>query len=106
MGAPLTDAQRRFATGAVRRARLFLVLSGAGVAVALALGLYYVYRRVLDPGYPLGLRAVVIVLILLNARQNLRQYRYAQVLARLLGDADAPPGASSPRGRATAAGAS
>ncbi len=96
MEAPLTDAQRRFADGAVRRARLFLALSWTGVAVGAARAAYYTYRRVLDPGYPLGLRAVVILLILLNARQNLRQYRYACVLAGLLTAPDPPPGAPSP----------
>jgi hypothetical protein len=70
------------------RERLFLGLSLAGVGIAAALSLYYVFRGVQDPGYALGLRAVLVVLILLNARQNLRQYRYARVLRRLLGQAD------------------
>ena len=67
---------------AVRRKKLFLVLSLAGVAVAAVLAAFYGYRRWTDPGYPLGARAVIVLLILLNARQNLRQYRYACALER------------------------
>jgi hypothetical protein len=73
-----------FGRAAVRRKRLFLALSLAGVAVGLGLAAYYGYRRFHDPQYALGLRAVVVLLILLNARQNLRQYRYALVLEKLL----------------------
>ena len=80
----MDPAQTRFARRAVRRKGLFLVLSLAGIAVALLLAVYYGYRGWRDPAYPLGVRAVLILLILLNSRQNLRQYRYAQVLERLL----------------------
>jgi len=76
--------ENAFARAAVRRKRLFLALSLAGVAVGLGLAVYYGYRRFHDPEYALGLRAVVVLLILLNARQNLRQFRYALVLEKLL----------------------
>lgn len=79
----MTSSQRRFAEGAIRRERLFLVLSVAGVVVGLGLAILYGVRRFQDPGYPLGLRSVVVLLILLNARQNLRQYRYAALLRGL-----------------------
>ena len=74
----------RFARAAVHRKRLFLLLSATGVAAGIALAVYYGYRRLHDPGYALGLRFAVVVLILLNARQNLRQFRYAVVLEKLL----------------------
>ncbi len=77
--------ESRFVRAAVRRKKLFLALSLAGVALAVVLASYYGYRRWSDPEYALGLRAVVILLILLNARQNLRQHRYARVLDRLCG---------------------
>ena len=80
---PLTDSEIRFAARAARRGRLFLTLSVAGVLVALALSLFYGYRRWTEPGYPVGPRAVIVLLILLNARQNLRQYRYATLLLKL-----------------------
>lgn len=75
-----SPAERRFAERIARRRTVFLVLSLAGVAVAAALTAYYGFRRWSDPDYELGLRFVVIVLILLNARLNLRQYRIAGVL--------------------------
>ena len=76
-------ADERFVKGAIRRRRLFLALSLAGVAVAGGLAVYYGYRRLADPEYPVGMRLVVVLLVLLNARQNLRQYRYATVLERI-----------------------
>lgn len=76
----MSPSDRLFARRALGRGRLFLGLSVAGVAVALGLAALYGYRRWIDPGYPLGLPAVVILLVLLNARQNLRQYRYVRVL--------------------------
>jgi hypothetical protein len=82
---PLSDSEIRFAGRAVRRGRLFLALAWAGVAIAIALSVFYGYRRWTDPSFPVGPRAVIVLLILLNARQNLRQYRYASLL-RKLGD--------------------
>jgi hypothetical protein len=78
---PLTDSEIRFAGRAVRRGRLFLALACGGVSIALALSVFYGYRRWTDPSFPVGVRAVVVLLILLNARQN----RYASLL-RKLGD--------------------
>ena len=80
---PLTDSEIRFAARAARRGPLFLTLSAGGVAIALALSVFYGYRRWIDPSYPVGPRAVIVLLILLNARQNLRQYRYATLLLKL-----------------------
>ena len=81
----LTEGERRFAGRAVLRRRLFLHLCRAGIAVAAGLAAFYGYRWFRDPGYGVGTRAVIVLLVLLNARQNLRQYRYAGVLAKLLG---------------------
>jgi len=80
----MTGSEERFAGRAVRRKSLFLALSIAGLAVALGLGVYYARRRAIDPSYPVGARAVIVLLVLLNARQNLRQWRYARVLEGLL----------------------
>ena len=78
----MTESERQFADRAVRRKTLFLGLSIVGIAVAVVLAVYYAYRWWSDPGYAVGIRAVVVVLILLNARQNLRQYRYAAILEK------------------------
>ena len=78
----LTDSERRFVERALRRKRLFLALAIAGVAIAGGLSIFYTYRKLTDPSFPIGPRAVIVLLILLNSRQNLRQYRYAAVLER------------------------
>jgi hypothetical protein len=80
----MTEGQERFARRAVRRRPVFLALSVAGVAAAVALAGFYAFHWWRDPAYPIGPRAVIVVLILLNARQNLRQYRLAAVLEPLL----------------------
>lgn len=81
---PLAPSQRRFALAAVRKKGLFGALSAAGVLVAVGLGVETLVRRWQDPGFDVGGRIVIVLLILLNARQNLRQQRYAGVLERLL----------------------
>lgn len=80
----MTDSQQRFATRAVRRKGLFLGLSIAGLIVAAGLTILYSILKWRNPAFPIGPRAVIILLILLNARQNLRQYRYAGVLEELM----------------------
>ena len=79
----LTPTERAFAARAVRRGRLFLVLSIAGIVIAAGLAIYYGVRKVQDPSFSIGARGVILVLILLNARQNLRQYRFAQILEKI-----------------------
>jgi len=79
----MTDVERRFAERAIRRKRVFRVLSTVSVAVAAGLALFYGYERVKDPTYPIGPRMVIVLLILLNARQNLRQHKYATLLEKL-----------------------
>ena len=85
----LTDSEQRFAQRAVKRRRLFLYLAAAGLAIAGGLAIYYGYRRLTDPSFPVGPRGVIVLLILLNSRQNLRQYRYAGLLASLMSGAGA-----------------
>ena len=70
-----------FAKRAIGRKRVFGVLSALGVAVGLGLALYFAVTH--QPGDPTGLQAVVVVLILLNARGNLRQVRYVNALEAL-----------------------
>jgi uncharacterized membrane protein len=79
----LSESERAFAERAVRRKAVFRTLSMAGVVIAVGLALFYGWERLHDPAFPLGARVVLIVLILLNARQNLRQYKYAAVLEKL-----------------------
>ena len=76
----MTEPDSRFADRAIRRRPLFLALSRIGIAVALLLAGYYAYRRYEDPHFPIGVRVALVTLILLNARQNLRQYKFATLL--------------------------
>jgi hypothetical protein len=80
----MDDSNTRFVLRAIRRKRLFLTLSIVGATIAAGLAGWYGWRRFIEPDYPIGPRAVILVLILLNARQNLRQYRYAVALERLM----------------------
>ena len=76
----VTDSQQRFVERALRRKKLFLALSIVGVAIAVVLAAYSGFRRLNDPAFPIGPRAVIVLLILLNSRQNLRQYRFASFI--------------------------
>jgi hypothetical protein len=80
----MTESEEAFARRAVRRKLLFLKLSVASLIVAAGLVVLYSTFWLRDHSYPVGPRGVIVLLILLNARQNLRQYRYAGVLEQLL----------------------
>ncbi len=73
----------RFVRTAVRRKKVFLVLSVAGVAIGLGLAVWFGYRRWAEPEATGALHFVIVVLVLLNARANLRQYRFAAALEHL-----------------------
>jgi hypothetical protein len=90
LASSMTESEEAFARRAVRRKSLFLRLSMASLIVAAGLVVLYSTFWIRDHSYPVGPRAVIVLLILLNARQNLRQYKYAGVLEQLL----PPEGAS------------
>lgn len=79
----LNEVERAFAERAMRRKEVFRVLSIAGIVIAAGLALVYGWERAHDPTFQLAPRMVLIVLILLNARQNLRQHKYALLLEKL-----------------------
>lgn len=88
MGAAgLTGADEAFAARLVRRRKLFLGLAVAGVVVGLGLAVLYGCWYALGRPFAIGPRAVIVVLVLLNARQNLRQYRASRVVGHLMGEA-------------------
>jgi ABC-type transport system involved in cytochrome c biogenesis permease subunit len=76
----MTDDDQRFALRAIRRKRLFLGLSIAGLSIAGALTVLYGFLWWWNPKFPIAPRAVIVLLVLLNARQNLRQYKYARII--------------------------
>lgn len=80
----MSDSERRFSERAIRRKRLFLVLSFISVVIALSLTGLYSWEYATQPGFNVGIHAVLVVLILLMARLNLRQYYYARILEKLI----------------------
>ena len=80
----VTDSELHFARRAIKRKKLFLALSIASVAVGLCLLLLYAWQFATQPGFAPGIHFVLVILILLMARQNLRQYYYAKILEKLI----------------------
>ena len=76
-----SDPLDSFVRRAIARERVVWVLTWVGVAVGLGLGAWYALGREETAG---ATEWVVVVLILLNARQNLRQVKYAQALGRFV----------------------
>lgn len=76
----LTKHERKLAAKAIQRRKLFLGLSITSVIVGLGLAVFYSWEAYTQPGFDIGIHFVLVVLILLNARQNLRQYNYARIL--------------------------
>ena len=81
----MTESDERFVLRAIRRKRLFLGLSAAGIVIAFTLTVLYGILWWRNPAFPIAPRAVIVLLVLLNARQNLRQYKYARVLEGFVG---------------------
>ncbi len=84
--AALTASQARFVGRAIARKRLFASLALVGVLAGVGLLGWWLWHA--TPDEAMGLKYLVVVLILLNARQNLRQARYAGVLERIFGAQD------------------
>ncbi len=80
----MTDNELLFARRAIKRKKLFLVLSITSVIVGLCLTLLYTWQFATQPGFTPGIHFVLVILILLMARQNLRQYFYAKILEKLI----------------------
>jgi hypothetical protein len=82
----LTRYERKLAIKAIQRRKLFLVLSISSVIVGLGLAVFYSWEAYTQPGFDTGIHFVLVALILLNARQNLRQYSYAKILERMISE--------------------
>ena len=74
----LNPKQQRFVDRATRRSTLFLRLSIVGVVFGVFMLCMAGYRAVEGAGG--GSAFIIGILVLLNARQNLRQHKYAEVL--------------------------
>jgi hypothetical protein len=80
----LTQPQQDFVNRAIARKKLFWALSLLGIGIGLGLALWFWFQRAQNPEFDLGYPLVLVVLVLLNARQNLRQYKFALALETLL----------------------
>jgi len=78
----LEPSEAAFVEKSIRRENLFFRLSMLGVFVGLILLVMAVLRW--TSGEPGAGTFVMGILVLLNARQNLRQAKYARVLAKLM----------------------
>ncbi len=85
----LSETDIYFANKAIRRKKLFFRLSITSVIVALSLTAFYTWQYVTQAGFAVGVHAVLVLMILLTARLNLRQYRYAKVLEKLIPEKEA-----------------
>ena len=77
----LNDADTRFVSQAIGRERVFKVLVVVGVLVGLGLLVWAIQRA--QGGQPWGGTFALAILVLLNARSNLRQAKYARILRGL-----------------------
>ena len=68
----------QFARTAIRRQRVFRGLMWAGLVAGVGLLILAIWRA--QRGEPWATTAVIAVFVLLNARGNLRQVKYAQLL--------------------------
>lgn len=80
----MTDSEVDFARRSIKRKKLFLALSITSVIVGLSLALFYTWQYATQPDFAIGIHFVLVLLILLTARQNLRQYYYAKILEKLI----------------------
>ena len=78
----MTGKQQRFIAQLTRRKKTFAVLSALGVCAALLIAAHAAWCVDSDS---LALRGAIVILVLLNARQNLRQYKVSAVLEELIG---------------------
>jgi hypothetical protein len=76
----LSDYQNKFALKTIQRKQTYLVISILSVIIGVCLTLYYSWLANTVIDFEKGIHAILIILILLNARQNLRQYNYAKIL--------------------------
>ena len=80
----LSEYQNKFAMRAIQRKKIYLVISILSVVLALGLSIYYSWLAFTVAGFDKGIHIVLVILILLNARQNFRQYSYAKIMKKLI----------------------
>ena len=79
MTSEFSQYQKNLLEKVIRRKKLFLGLSIISVIIAIILAVYYIWATLNQPNFDKGIHFILVILILLNARQNLRQYQYAKL---------------------------
>lgn len=87
MNQVLTASERALLVRQIRRRKLSLFFSVASVAVAAVLLAVYAFKHLLNPA-----RGVILLLILIGAKNHLRIYRLAGILEKLAGAGPSGPG--------------
>lgn len=86
----LSRGEQRLLRQTLGRKRLFLWLSRLNGAVATLLAGYFCWQGWHAALVLSGLHGMLVLLLLLSARANLRHYRHAQLLGKLLAGAASP----------------
>jgi len=83
-GKMLTNYERKLALKAIQRKKLFLAISITSVIIGSGLAIFYSWEAYTQPNFDIGIHFALVILIFLNARQNLRQYNYAKILEMVI----------------------
>jgi len=79
----LSKYEKNLVERTIKRKNLFKTLSIVSVLIGLGLSIYYAWEFYAEPNFKVGIHFALVILILLNARQNLRQHNFAKILERL-----------------------
>ena len=80
----MNESQHKFTIQAIHRKQIYLLISIISVIFGLGLTLYYGWLSYTVDDFDKGVHFILVILILLNARQNFRQYVYASILQTML----------------------
>ena len=82
----ISDSELCFSKRAIKRKKIFLALSIIGVIIGLGLTAFYTWEFATQGDFTVGIHAVLVLLILLIARLNLRQHYYATILEKIISE--------------------
>ncbi|MDX8404201.1 MAG: hypothetical protein R8K54_07325 [Mariprofundaceae bacterium] len=82
----ISESEFQFSKRAIKRKKLFLVLSAIGVIIGFGLAALYIWQFLTQPNFAVGIHAVLVILILLISRLNLRQHYFAKILEKVISE--------------------
>ncbi len=71
----LTDSERNFLSAQIKKAKTYRIFCYLDIAAVIAIVIYMVIT-----GHVNSIRVVLAIILLINARSNLRQYKLATIL--------------------------